>query len=118
MKKVNRIKRNEDFQTIFKHGHSTANRQFVIYSYPKKDQAHFRVGLSVSKKLGDAHLRNYIKRCLRHVMMEFDANQLIKHDVDIVIIARNPAATMTYHEMKSSLEHVLKLAKVYQHRSK
>ncbi|EUJ41808.1 ribonuclease P protein component [Brochothrix campestris] len=118
MKKVNRVKRNEDFQTIFKNGFSSANRQFVVYVNPQQQQDHFRLGLSVSKKLGDAHLRNYIKRCIRHVMMDFDKDQLISQHIDIVIIARKPAATMTFHEMKASLEHVLKLAKVYKHRSK
>ena len=50
MKKRQRIKKNEDFQKVFKRGKSFANRQFVVYSMPKEGQKEFRIGLSVSKK--------------------------------------------------------------------
>lgn len=51
MKKEFRIKKNEEFQYAFKRGKSFANRQLVIYYVEKKDQQHFRIGLSVGKKL-------------------------------------------------------------------
>ena len=53
MKKTYRVKREKDFQAIFKAGKSTANRKFVIY-HLAKDQKHFRVGISAGKKLGNA----------------------------------------------------------------
>ncbi len=43
----------------------------------RKDQPHFRVGLSVSKKLGNAVTRNRIKRLIRHV---FDQTPSLPHD--------------------------------------
>jgi ribonuclease P protein component len=89
-------------------GKSTANRQFVIYKYNKEDQSHFRVGISVSKKLGNAVTRNRLKRRIRHILMELD-DQLAQ-DVDFIVIARQPIVQMSYQEMKSSMMHVLKLA--------
>ncbi len=62
MKKEYRIKKNEEFQKILKHGHSFANRQLVLYYYEKEQQSHFRVGLSVGKKIGNAVKRNEVKR--------------------------------------------------------
>lgn len=52
LKKKYRVKKNEEFQQIFKQGESFANKQLVIYYVPKKDQHHFRVGISVGKNLG------------------------------------------------------------------
>ena len=61
MKKSYRVKRDKDFNAIFKSGQNVANRKFVVYRL-RKDQPHFRVGLSVSKKLGQrAKLRPNIK---------------------------------------------------------
>jgi ribonuclease P protein component len=110
MRKEYRIKKNEDFQLAFKEGKSVANRQFVIYTLKKPDQRHFRIGLSVSKKIGNAVTRNQIKRYIRQVFHEFDGQ--IHNHADYIIIARKPTAEMNYHEVKQSLSHVLKLARV------
>lgn len=110
MKKTYRVKREQDFQTIFTQGQNTANRRFVVYRLPK-NQKHFRVGLSVSKKLGNAVTRNQIKRRIRHVLTEV-RSQLTQDD--FVIIARKGVEELTYQELKQNLHHVLKLAKILQ----
>ncbi|MEG0260116.1 MAG: ribonuclease P protein component [Lysinibacillus sp.] len=110
MKKRQRVKKNEDFQKIFKKGKSFANRQFVVYCLPKEGQTELRIGLSVSKKLGNAVTRNQIKRYVRQSILELKED--IRKDMDYVIIARYPAATMNFHEVKGSLQHVLHIAKV------
>ncbi|VEF46044.1 ribonuclease P protein component [Bacillus freudenreichii] len=109
MKKAFRIKDNAEFQAVFKKGKSVANRQFVIYMLEKKEQTHFRIGLSVSKKIGNAVTRNRIKRYIRQAFHEFQ--EQVSHNKDFVIIARKPAAEMDYHSVKKSLEHVLRLGK-------
>ena len=69
MRKNYRVKSEKDFNAIFKKGQSFANRKFVVYML-EKEQKHFRVGISVSKKLGNAVVRNRIKRKIRHVLMQ------------------------------------------------
>ncbi|MEH7109189.1 MULTISPECIES: ribonuclease P protein component [Bacillaceae] len=110
MKKEYRIKKNQDFQVVFQRGRSFANRQFVVYSLPKEGQGHFRIGLSVSKKLGNAVMRNRIKRCVRQAVFELKGQ--MEQGNDYVIIARKPVVEMDFFEMKSSLTHVLKVGKV------
>jgi ribonuclease P protein component len=110
MKKEFRVKKNNDFQAAFKKGRSFANRQFVVYSLEKEEQDFFRIGLSVSKKLGNAVTRNRIKRYVRQSVMEMQ-DQLLKGN-DYVIIARKPVAEMDFFEVKKSLTHVLKVGKV------
>lgn len=110
MKKSRRVKKEIDIQKVFRKGKSFANRQFVIYGLEKEGQEQFRIGLSVSKKLGNAVKRNQIKRYIRQSFHELDS--AIKQNMDYVIIARKPAATLSFEETKNSLEHVLKVSKV------
>jgi ribonuclease P protein component len=110
MKKTYRIKKNAEFQEIFKKGKSVANRQFVVYSFKRAENENFKFGLSVSKKVGNSVIRNQIKRYLRQTLLEL-SNQIHK-DVEFIIIARKPAATMDFAEIKSSMIHVLRLARI------
>lgn len=110
MKKQFRIKKNKEFQTVFQNGKSMANRQFVIYVLNKPEQEFFRIGLSVSKKIGNAVTRNRVKRLIKQFFLEYKLN--IYPGKDYVIIARNPAAEMNYEEVKKSLLHVCKKAKI------
>ena len=111
MKKRFRVKKEKDFNAIFKEGKSFANRKFVIYRLENNEQ-HFRVGLSVSKKLGNAVMRNQIKRRIRHILIEHK-NQLVEN-IDFVVIARKGVEILDYAEMEKNLLHVLKLSKIYQ----
>lgn len=110
MKKELRIKKNKDFQAVFQKGQSFANRQFVVYSLQKDNQDYFRIGLSVSKKLGNAVTRNRIKRYVRQSV--FELKDQLASGYDYVIIARKPVAEMEFFEIKKSLIHVLKIGKV------
>ncbi|WP_313892700.1 ribonuclease P protein component [Psychrobacillus sp.] len=114
MNKRQRVKKDAEFQAIFKRGKSFANRQFVVYCL-EKDQDDYRVGLSVSKKVGNAVVRNRIKRYIRQTFLEI--NDQVFKNMDYIIIARNPAAKLDFHETKKSLEHVLKVAKVIKKKS-
>ena len=111
MKKSFRVKREKDFKAIFKDGTSFANRKFVVYQL-ENQQNHFRVGLSVSKKLGNAVTRNQIKRRIPHILQSVKGS-LVEH-VDFVGIARKGVETLEYAEMEKNLLHVLKLSKIYQ----
>ena len=105
MNKRYRVKKNEEFQKIMREGQSFANRQLVIYYLKRDSSFHFRVGLSIGKKIGNAVKRNYIKRCLRESLNEVGSN--IKPNVDFIIIARQPTRSMSYFEIKKSLNHLL-----------
>ncbi|WP_438313994.1 ribonuclease P protein component [Sporosarcina sp. FA9] len=110
MNKRQRIKKDEEFQTVFKNGKSFANRQFVVYCYRKEKQDIFRIGLSVSKKVGNAVTRNRIKRYIRQAFLEMNGS--LQNNMDYVIIARHQAAKIDFHETKKSLQHVLRIARV------
>ncbi|SDN62299.1 ribonuclease P protein component [Fictibacillus solisalsi] len=111
MEKQKRLKKNEEFQEVFKRGKSSANRQFVIYALEKNDQPHLRLGLSVSKRVGKAVTRNRIKRVVKEIFMKHEEE--IASNRDYIVIARNPTADMDYFEMEKSLLHVLQRAGLF-----
>ena len=106
MKKEYRVKKNKEFQHAFQKGKSFANRQLVIYHVKKPNQTHYRVGLSVGKKIGNAVIRNQVKRYLRQAFQELDA--YIAPDCDIIVIARQPVKDLEYAMIRKSLVHLLK----------
>jgi ribonuclease P protein component len=112
MRRKYRIKKNKDFQTVFKQGKSIANRQFVIYILQRSEEQEFRIGLSVSKKIGNAVTRNRVKRLIRQFFLE--EKHRIASGREYIIIARKPAADMGYQEVKGSLDHLFRKAKSYQ----
>lgn len=111
MRKQYRIKKNEEFQHIFKKGTSFANRQLVIYYTHTPNQDHFRIGLSVGKKIGNAVTRNRIKRYLRESFL--DLEDYILPTLNIIIIARNPTKDMGFHDIRKSLIHLLRRQRLF-----
>ena len=84
MKVKYRVKTHEDFQEVIKAKQTVSNRIYVLY-YKKNNLDHSRVGISASKKLGNAVVRNKIRRQIR--MM---AKEVIDFDfsIDYCIIVR------------------------------
>lgn len=108
MRKSYRVKKEAEFQKVFDEHKSVANRQFVIYQLDKPNQPHFRIGISVGKKIGNAVHRNWVKRRVRQSI--FELKPYLKNDVDFLVIARPIVDGMSMFDVKSSLVHVLKLA--------
>lgn len=109
MKKALRIKKNEEFSRIISKRHSTANASFVLY-FDRKKEANARAGLSVSKKLGDAHVRNKIKRQIRMMLQE--TIDFENFEYDIILIVRPKYLNGAYADNKKDLEKILKQVKM------
>ncbi len=97
------IKKNEEIQNIIKIGKKLINKYFVIY---KKDNtlSFNRFCVSVSKKYGNAVLRNKIKRQIKDILMK----NTIKDNNDYVIIIRNELINLSYKDKDESLLNLLK----------
>ncbi|MFQ8706739.1 MAG: ribonuclease P protein component [Thomasclavelia sp.] len=104
MKKKYRVKKNEDFSHIIKQKQSLANRSFIIY-YLKNDLNHARIGISVSKKLGKAVVRNKIKRQVR-VIIQQTIN--FKDNYDYIVIVRNKYLDLDFNSNLNELKYLYK----------
>jgi ribonuclease P protein component len=84
-----RLSRSSDFQRIYRQGSSTASRFLVLYSFKRPAETGAegpRLGLSVSKKLGGAVVRNRVKRLLREAFQGCAGH--LAEEYDVVVIAR------------------------------
>lgn len=106
-----RLRKNEEFRHIYQNGRSVANRELVLYYIKSEDTAHFRLGISVSKKIGRAVIRNEIKRRVREVVRL--QQSLITPGYDLVIIVRKGALQTTHEQLMNSFVHLLKRARLY-----
>ena len=64
MKYSESLKKNRDFQQVYKRGTSKANRYLVMYVLPNQHMKN-RLGISVSKKVGNSVVRHRITRLVR-----------------------------------------------------
>jgi ribonuclease P protein component len=81
-----RLSRSADFERVYRHGRSTANRYLVLYCFPNPSVPEPRLGLSVSRKVGGAVERNHVKRLLRDAFAHAVPN--LASGYDVVVVAR------------------------------
>ena len=109
MKYSESLKKNRDFQNVYKKGKSYANRYLVMYVL-ENDTDRNRLGISVSKKVGYIVIRHDVTLLIREsYRLQED---MFNSGLDIVVIARNTAKDISYHEVESALLHLGGLHKI------
>ncbi len=109
MKKINRVRKSREFQTLIHTGRKTVCDSFVLYVLPKKElQA--RGGISLSRKIGNAVVRNRIKRQVRMMCMELV--DFTAAEYDFIIIVRHGYRTRSYADNKNDLEKLFRTANI------
>ena len=104
MKVINRIKDNEQFAITVKKGEMIKNSSYLIH-FLNNELECTRVGISVSKKVGNAVTRNRIKRQVRAM-----CDSLINyssHTFDIVIVVRKEFLDISFENNKENLNLLL-----------
>ena len=103
MKVINRIKASDDFALAIKKGRAQRNQSYVIHYRPNEFN-YVRVGISVSSKLGNAVVRNLVKRQIRSMcdsLIDYNSQSL-----DIVIIAKANFLNRSFDDNKQSLKEL------------
>ena len=103
MKFSDSLKKNKDFQNVYRKGKSYANRYFVMYVL-KNDTEQNRLGISVSKKVGNSVIRHHLTRLVRESYRLHE--DMFNSGLDIVVIARGTARDISYHQVESALLHL------------
>ena len=103
------LKKNHQFQFVFRNGKSYANKYLVMY-VKENGLDKNRIGISVSKKVGNSVVRHRVTRLVRESYRIHES--IFNSGLDIVIVARPSAATVGYNEVESALLHLGKLHKI------
>ena len=95
--------KNKDFQVVYKKGKSYANKYLVMYILENHTEEN-RLGISVSKKVGNSVIRHRITRLIRESYRLQESR--FHNGFDIIVIARTNAKDKTYREIESALIHL------------
>ena len=106
MKFSESLKKNHQFQFVYKNGRSYANKYLVMYIKENGTDRN-RIGISVSKKVGNSIVRHRVTRLIRESYRLHEA--IFNSGLDIVIVARASAASVGYEEIEKALLHLGKL---------
>ena len=109
MKFSESLKKNKDFQSVYRNGKSFANKCLVMYIIPNELNKN-RLGISVSKKVGNSVVRHHLTRLIREsYRLQED---MFNSGLDIVVIARGTARDASFHQISSALKHLGGLHKI------
>ncbi len=110
VQKKYRLRDRADFTRVYRYGRSFANHQLVLYVFNRPQVDRFRVGVSASKKIGNAVMRNRMRRMIKEIV-RLQSDRVVDH-VDLIFIVRKGATTMNYEQLSKSVHHVLRKASV------
>lgn len=109
MDKSYRLRNNKEFKLVYKNGKNFWNRNLILYRR-KNDLEVTRLGITITKKFGNAVLRNKIRRRLSEI---YRINlYCIKEGYDLVIIPKKNVVDLSHQELESALKHILKISKM------
>lgn len=104
LSKQNRLRKNKNFQAVYRTGKSYANRMMVVYVLPQAGSER-RIGFAAGKRLGKAVVRNRVKRLMREVY-RLNQYRLVDEGADLVLVGRQamvkadlPAVTRAFLDL-------------------
>ena len=103
------LKKNSDFRIVYTRGKSYANKYLVMYVL-ENNLGKNRLGISVSKKVGNSVVRHRVTRLIRE-SYRLQEN-IFNSGLDIVVVARKSAFDVGYAEIESALLHLGKLHQI------
>lgn len=104
------LKKNREFQIVYQTGKSYANKYLVMY-VREHQPGWNRLGISVSRKVGNSVVRHRLTRLIRESYRLQEAH--FQSGYDIVVIARAGAKGRSYREIESAVIHLGKLHHIY-----
>ena len=106
MKFSESLKSNSDFRRVYRGGKSYANKYLVMYVLENGTDQN-RLGISVSKKVGNSVVRHRITRLVRESYRLHE--DMFNSGLDMVVIARKSAKDKNCQDIESALLHLGKL---------
>ena len=108
MKKINIVKKSQDFTRIIQTKKAYVSNSFVIY-LERKNNKNYHFGISVSKKLGNAVIRNKLKRQIKSIIDKKD----YQNNFNCIIILRKGILSLSFNEKENALFKELDKLNIY-----
>lgn len=109
LKKDNRLKKRYQFAYVYRAGSHVSGKHVVLYFTPSKTK-NIKVGFAVTKKLGKAYLRNFIRRRLREII--YAQIPTLKQNFNLIVVAKQGCDTCNFGELEKEIETLLKKAEL------
>lgn len=97
---MERLRKNAQFSEVYRTHNSFADKYLIMY-VRNNGESFNRVGVSISKKVGNSVVRHRIKRLVKEAFR--NSEHMFNSGLDIVFVARSNAASMSYDETVKSL---------------
>ena len=104
------LRKNRDFSFVYNYKKSYANKYLIMYVKPNNSNRN-RLGISVSKKVGNSIIRHRVTRLIRESYRLKES--LFSCGFDIVVIARPSTKGIKYRKIESALIHIGKLHGIF-----
>ena len=112
---MNSIKKNKEFRFIYNKGKSIADSRLVLHKV-SRSQTSARLGISISSKVGNAVVRNKIKRRIKEII-RINEEDILNTD-DIVFVVRVRCKDADFYQIQESVWYLLKKFKLLKDPSK
>jgi ribonuclease P protein component len=102
--KEHRIIKRTDFETIYRKGLRFSNAKFRIHILDQEPNSFGRLGLSITKRVGNAVVRNRLKRAIREW---FRKKKDTFQGLDIIVSAKTDSVELDASEISKYLDHLI-----------
>ena len=106
----NRLRKNREFNVVYKEGKIYSSRFFVLRCLQRKTPGSTRIGIAPSRKINKAVQRNKIKRRVREMFSQQKCH--IKEGMDLVINIKAEALTASFNDLKKDFEYLLQKSRL------
>jgi len=109
MKGALKLNKNKDFKKVYNEGKFISEMYVVVY-FRENEMDSTRIGFTASKKIGKSVARNRARRLMKESLRTIEGN--LKKGYDIVFVARPTINEGNFHQVKESIERILKKARL------
>ncbi|MBC8586711.1 ribonuclease P protein component [Paratissierella segnis] len=109
MDKKYRLRKNIEFKRVYNKGKNYWNGDLTLY-VKKNGLRETRLGITITKKIGNAVVRNKIRRRIKEIYRL--NHHRVKNGYDLIFIPKKNVVGLSYKELEKSLIHVLRMSGV------